>query len=79
MDKKYVCWYKLTRSLFFESIASNQKHPKFLVEVFLQDQAPYEEKSLIKSKNSEDSDSYRMKWYDIDQFSKWISTEAHRI
>lgn len=61
MDKKYVCWYKLTRSLFFESIASNQKHPKFLVEVFLQDQAPYEEKSLIKSKNSEDSDSYRMK------------------
>lgn len=61
MDKKYVCWYKLTRSLFFESIASNQKHPKFLAEVFLRDQAPYEEKSLIKSKNSEDSDSYRMK------------------
>lgn len=32
---------KLTISLFFESIASDQKHPEILEEVSLQDQAPY--------------------------------------
>lgn len=42
---KNIFWiYELTISLFFESIASIQKHPKILQEVCPQDQVPYKEK-----------------------------------